>query len=610
MVPFFNATSAEPLGDKTLVLVSQLMSFTETLVYSRVLLRQKIKNLIVGLSEIIQVRPEADLTQCKAYESRALALHELLYGLLMKTGHQESVPQDFRKPRFEITKRYVESLLANALVSRAELFTVWGMLRFIAGEYSPAWQQELRDYWGIDAKFDGVICALLQEKAHTWEYRIAGTQESLITLEAYYNIVLAVVTAVRSDLTRRIILNGLEPHAYQHNVDRVLTDKILSKLSTIGLGIGKLIDVFIRWQTVNIKSGGICVNENSEPVLYNIVCNVCTTLGIPVPDVYIYDDQAGINAYTTGVEKPIIVLTRMAASMLDEHELAYIIGHECGHIMCQHVKYHALMTMLATNVIPGGQMVHAFTLAPLLNAWYRRSELSADRAGLLACQSIEAVKRAMLKMMGTPYSEFQRMRSSTLVTQALDFQSLVQEHTLDRAFNLIQTFTLSHPRTVFRCLELLNWIKSGDYDMLLNATAAERKEFARLNNRADSELAQTEALAHRIAEWASSISAAPYRELLRGARTLMLNAAPVDMPPYNTVYTVDRLIMQSSEEENLYTSVLRIRYVSPNGPQEFSARVLLHEWVELPAAAQSHFVECGADIYYTEKLYRFSNSES
>lgn len=611
LVPAYNAIASGTLSPQSYVVLSQTLSYTEMLVYSRVLLRQKVSNLIAGLSENIQACYDADNNlQHPVYCARAITLHELLYGLLILTGHEDAVPLGFRQQRYEVTDRFIETQVANSIISKAELFTVWGMLRFVSGNLDSSWQAPLRKYCGIDAEFDSVICAMLEEKKGVWQYKTVGCSEAVFTIDAYYQILRAVVTAVRPTLTRRIRLNGLQAQAFQNSVDRVLSDKLLSKFSAIGFGIGKLIDTYIRWQTVNIKSGGICVNEHSEPALYKIVCNVCAVLCMPVPEIYIYDDMGGINAYTTGVDKPIIVLTRMAASMLDEHELAYVIGHECGHILCKHVKYHALMNILAYNMIPGGDLVHAVTLGPLLSAWYRRSELSADRAGLLACQSIEAVKRAMLKMMGTPYSEYQRMRTASLVTQSLDFQDLINDHVLERTFNLVQTFSLSHPRTVFRCLELLNWIKSGEYDMLLNATEAERVELAKLNSAPDLERAQADVLTRRLADWASTLSDAPYRDLLFGARTLMLKSSLADMYPFNTIFTVHKLIEPNQEDDQLYTTVLRIRYVADSEPKEHTTSVLSHEWSELPAAAQSHFIKYGKDIDYSEEIYRYTPSNN
>lgn len=606
LIPANNIVSAKTLSGQDMVTLSQALSFVDNLVYGRVLLGQKLGNLISGHAEVIQAQySESGELLNPVYECQPLTVHELLYGLLLHVGRKSAVPGHFLNPRYAVTGHFVMAQKDNALIEAPAVYMIWGLLRLAAREYGPAWQAELRQTLQIDPQFDAVICSLLAEKASCWVYRVENDAEVVLTLDAFATILRAVVTAVRPELSRRIQLTGLSARAFQNPVDFTLTEKLLSRLTGLGVVTGKLIDTYIRWQTVNIKSGGICVNQHSQPALYQIVRNVCAVLCMPVPEVYIYDDIGGINAYTTGVDKPIIVLTRMAVSMLDEHELAYIIGHECGHILCNHVKYHTLARMLAFNLIPGGELLQAVTLAPLMNAWYRRSELSADRAGLLACQNMEAVKRAMLKMMGTPFSEYQRMRTSALVSQAIDFQNLMEEEALDRTFNMLQTMSLSHPRTVFRCVELLNWIKSGEYHMLINATAAEREQLAEYNTMADREREQADIIAHKLADWAERTSMRSYRELLRGARTLLLGASEVDMAPYTTIFSVQTHIRQSSEDLEVYVTSLCIRYVDTEGPREYVADIISQEWSDLPSAAQSHFIRNGADMNYETELYRF-----
>lgn len=607
LIPANSVVLTKPIADKDLITLSQALSYVDNLIYGRVLLRQKLTNLVLGLGENIQaLYDESGNLLNTTYENSLITVHESLYGLLLLTGNEVAVPPDFRQPRYKITSEFIVTQLYNGILTPAEVYAVWGLLRFVAGEYGPEWQKSLRTKLGVDEQFDAVISAVLVQKASDWVYRVENNREAVLTLEAFVTILRAVVTAVRPSLSRRVKLNGLSAGAFQTSVDRTISQKILSKFRAMGFLTSKVVDTYVRWRTINIKSGGICVNAHSEPAIYKIVKNVCEVLCMEMPEVYIYDDIGGINAYTTGIDKPIIVLSRMAVSMLDEHELAYIIGHECGHILCDHVKYHVIMDILASNLFPGGELVHAVTLAPLLNVWYRRSELSADRAGLLACQNMEAVKRAMLKMMGTPFSEYQRMRTSTLVGQAMDFQKLMDDAALDRTFNLLQSATLTHPRTVFRCLELLNWIKSGEYELLINATASEREIIAERNAQDETTRAQNEVIARKLADWASGLSTRPYRELLGGARTLLLNSAPADIPPYNTIFSVHTEVAQDVHDKQTYITSMVIRYVDASGPKEFSAEILSHDWSELTSETQSHFIRNGSDVSCENFIYRYN----
>ncbi|MBE6410195.1 MAG: M48 family metallopeptidase [Akkermansiaceae bacterium] len=608
LIPANSVILTKPIADRDLITLSQSLSFVDNLVYGRVLLRQKLANLVLGLGENIQAQyDEVGNLVNRTFENSLLTVHETLYGLLLLTGHEEAVPPRFRTPRYKVTEDFIATQLSNGILTSAELYTIWGMLRFVAGEYGPTWQKELRSQLSIDEQFDSVISAVLVQKASNWTYRVENDREAVLTLEAYVTILRAVVTAVRPILNRRVKLNGLSAASFQNDIDRALAQNLLSKFNVLGFLTGKVVDTFVRWQVINIKSGGICVNEHSQPALYQVVKNVCEVLCMEIPDVYIYDTAGGgINAYTTGIEKPIIVLSRMAASVLDEHELAYIIGHECGHIICNHVKYHIIMDILSSNLFPGGELAQVLALGPLLSAWHRRSELSADRAGLLACQNMEAVKRAMLKMMGSPFAEYQRLRTSTLVGQAMDFQNLMDEKALDRTFNLLQSATLTHPRMVFRCTELLNWLKTGDYQLLLNATAEERAAIASRNALPETTRAQNDVIARKLAEWASAYSKRPFQELLSGARTLLLSQSSTAMAPFNTIFSIHTETAQDSQDRNTYICSLIIRFVDAAGPKEYSTEIMSLSWLELPSEAQEHFMRNGSDVSYQNDIYRYS----
>ena len=111
-----------------------------------------------------------------------------------------------------------------------------------------------------------------------------------------------------------------------------------------------------------------------------------------------------INAHVVGSEKPMIVLTTGAVNKLTSAELTFLIGHEVGHVKSQHAAYH----MLATGVLPviqdflshktlgfADMVSRPMQLAIL--GWYRKSELTCDRAGLLASQDLDTVVTAMTK---------------------------------------------------------------------------------------------------------------------------------------------------------------------------------------------------------------------
>jgi Zn-dependent protease with chaperone function len=128
--------------------------------------------------------------------------------------------------------------------------------------------------------------------------------------------------------------------------------------------------------------------------LTRIVEECSRILGMPAPRVYVASGP-GLNAYTTNIDDPIIVLH---ASVLrryqDPAELRFLVGHEMGHIRCHHVKL--LMVLRAMSAaMPSG--VNHLTFLPLLK-WAREAEMSADNAGLICCQDLAVAEMALIRL--------------------------------------------------------------------------------------------------------------------------------------------------------------------------------------------------------------------
>jgi heat shock protein HtpX len=75
------------------------------------------------------------------------------------------------------------------------------------------------------------------------------------------------------------------------------------------------------------------VEKKDNPELYRIVENLCITAGLPVPKIYIIDDDQP-NAFATGRDKnhAVIALTKGLLERLEKVELEGVIAHELAHI--------------------------------------------------------------------------------------------------------------------------------------------------------------------------------------------------------------------------------------------------------------------------------------
>ena len=185
-------------------------------------------------------------------------------------------------------------------------------------------------------------------------------------------------------------------------------------------------------------------------------------------------DDWGILAGATGLDdRPAVLFSR-----LDDFDIAYdpdVYGHELGHLSSEHVQMH----LAAALVIAGAHMVlPSFVSLPLTRAlllWYRRGELTCDRAGLLGCRDLGASLTALAKLCGGngPGTRSRTtLRLEPFVRQAREM-ALAQEG--DKVNDLLSTLLVlnrTHPFVVARAMHLIDWVEHGSYLELLAGGAA------------------------------------------------------------------------------------------------------------------------------------------
>ena len=104
--------------------------------------------------------------------------------------------------------------------------------------------------------------------------------------------------------------------------------------------------------------------------------------------------------------------------------------------------------------------------------WSRKSELSCDRAGLLAVQDPEVVMRTMLKMAGGGEDEETNLQE--FIVQAEEYRA--GGDVADQVFKILNLIGSTHPFWTLRVSELRAWIESGDYDRIVRGEYPRRGE--------------------------------------------------------------------------------------------------------------------------------------
>ena len=103
----------------------------------------------------------------------------------------------------------------------------------------------------------------------------------------------------------------------------------------------------------------------------------------------------------------------------------------------------------------------------LLYNWKRKAEFTADRAGLLACQNIDAAISTLTKLAGFPYNYYDYINSDMILKQAVDFKKM-DSNKSNKAMKYISVMDSDHPWNVDRAKELKKWYDSGEYNKILN----------------------------------------------------------------------------------------------------------------------------------------------
>ncbi len=268
---------------------------------------------------------------------------------------------------------------------------------------------------------------------------------------------------------------GLSPRAYEHPADRAALvalrrvpgfDTVLRKL------LGTIGDRSLRYAFL---ASAVRVDEQQFPVIHASFLQACAVLDVdPVPELYVAQTPI-VNAGAVGVDKPFIVINSGTVALMTPEELQFILGHELGHVLSGHVLYKTMirlllrMTTLALAIPLGGVALYGITTALL--EWDRKSELSADRAGLLVVQNPELALRVNMKLAGGGSTD--NMDIDAFIAQAEEYRS--SGNVMDGVVKLLNLIGRTHPFPVLRLAELKKWVDSGDYDKVLSGDYPKRE---------------------------------------------------------------------------------------------------------------------------------------
>jgi len=107
-------------------------------------------------------------------------------------------------------------------------------------------------------------------------------------------------------------------------------------------------------------------------------------------DAYVVPDQSLNAGIARGYPHALLILHAGLLNQFSEAEMLFVIGHELGHAMYDHIDVHEQGGMSREDL--GAERLAR------LHAWSRAAEISADRVGLLCCGDLDAALSAIFKL--------------------------------------------------------------------------------------------------------------------------------------------------------------------------------------------------------------------
>ncbi|MGO4748821.1 M48 family metallopeptidase [Streptomyces sp. 2MCAF27] len=269
---------------------------------------------------------------------------------------------------------------------------------------------------------------------------------------------------------------GISSRAYEHPADRsaLVALRKLTGFDTIFRALSGLLPE--RSLRLLYLSDSVRVSDRQFAHLHDMLRDACYILDLDkVPAMYVTQDPRP-NAMCIGMDEPIIVLTTGLVELLDEEEMRAVVGHEVGHALSGHSVYRTILlflTNLAMKVawIPLGN-VAVMAVVTALREWFRKSELSADRAGLLVGQDLKASMRGLMKLAGGHH--LHEMNVDAFLEQAEEYEA--GGDLRDSVLKILNMLPRSHPFTTVRAAELKRWAAGRDYQRIMDGHYARRDE--------------------------------------------------------------------------------------------------------------------------------------
>jgi hypothetical protein len=175
--------------------------------------------------------------------------------------------------------------------------------------------------------------------------------------------------------------------------------RTLDRARVVALALKATTPVERRWLEGEVLAGAVKAGPGAHPALRELSHDAAKVLGMGTPAVYV-TAAAGVPAAAVVVGgQPRILIAPALLETLEDAALRFVLGRQMGHLQNSHGPY--LTCALALHHLEDarwGWLVKPAAAA--LGSWQHLGDITADRAGLLACGDIEAARAALSALLG------------------------------------------------------------------------------------------------------------------------------------------------------------------------------------------------------------------
>lgn len=373
-----------------------------------------------------------------------------------------------------------------------------------------------------------------------------------LTPEVAEKVETMVVEAVRAMSSDKRNLSGLMSSLFQHDEDRSALMHLRDLPMVPGL-IKSYVDRQARSEYMLLVGNALLVDRWSFPSLHRCYSQTCQRLSVADPPP-LFVAEGPVNALVVGSNQPFLRIASRLVDLLNGQELMFVLGHELGHVLADHVTFHTLALALrgvASGILNtasfglAGAAINT-TLMPALQAWFRRAEFTADRAGLLACQDLEVALHAMIKVSGVPMTCQGEIDPRSLRRQYRRHQDIIDESLADRLSDTMVQWNLGHPFWIQRAAELSAWVSSGGYDLVRDGTPERYGKLVKMIKQDGDGLAFRRATVEALAQYLRTELSLPLWAIRRALWSAVIDGGFTGGTPMDHLLQADVVVRRKS----------------------------------------------------------------